>query len=168
MPQFSNSISSLVWSLSQCQSYFTTGGLPPISSSWRQTPSDSRPDFFFQLNACSYKSLCNILSDESMGLSFTIAAGPRQRIHSQVRFPQDSQPHYTVTDSRLPQPGGPDLCIYMLQEQGSLAISPGTGLPFRHLLWLGAILVVFDPASTPWRASLLFSLDVSWQRILTQ
>jgi hypothetical protein len=25
-------------SLSQSQSYFTTGGLPPISSSWRQAP----------------------------------------------------------------------------------------------------------------------------------
>jgi hypothetical protein len=31
---------------SQSQSYFTTGGLPPISSSWRQAPSDSHPDLF--------------------------------------------------------------------------------------------------------------------------
>jgi hypothetical protein len=30
-----------------CQSYFTTGGLPPISSSWRQAPWDPRPDLFF-------------------------------------------------------------------------------------------------------------------------
>jgi hypothetical protein len=29
--------------LSQSQSYFTTGGLPPISSSWRQAPWDPRP-----------------------------------------------------------------------------------------------------------------------------
>jgi hypothetical protein len=28
-------------------SYFTTGGLPPIWSSWRQAPSDSRLEFFF-------------------------------------------------------------------------------------------------------------------------
>jgi hypothetical protein len=35
-------------------------------------------------------SLCNILSDERMGLSFTIAAGPRQRCHSRVRVPRDS------------------------------------------------------------------------------
>jgi hypothetical protein len=35
-------------SQSQSQSYFTTGGLPPISSSWRQAPWDSRPDFFRQ------------------------------------------------------------------------------------------------------------------------
>jgi hypothetical protein len=36
---------------SQSQSYFTTGGLPPISSSWRQAPWDTRPEFF-QLNSC--------------------------------------------------------------------------------------------------------------------
>jgi hypothetical protein len=30
-----------------------------------------------------------------MGLSFTIAAGPRQCIHSHVRVPQDSWPHFT-------------------------------------------------------------------------
>jgi hypothetical protein len=30
-----------------------------------------------------------------MGLSFTIAAGPRQRIHSQVRVPRDTWPHFT-------------------------------------------------------------------------
>jgi hypothetical protein len=32
---------------SQSQSYFTTGGLPPISSSCRQTPWGSRPSIFF-------------------------------------------------------------------------------------------------------------------------
>jgi hypothetical protein len=36
--------------LSQSHSYFTTDGLPPISSSWRQAPWDSRPAFFCQLN----------------------------------------------------------------------------------------------------------------------
>jgi hypothetical protein len=34
--------------------YFTTGGLPSISSSWGQAPWDSRPVFFFQLNTCRY------------------------------------------------------------------------------------------------------------------
>jgi hypothetical protein len=29
------------------QSYFTTGGLPPISSSWRQKPRDPRPEILF-------------------------------------------------------------------------------------------------------------------------
>jgi hypothetical protein len=34
------------WKKSQSQGYFTTGGLPPISSSWRQTLWDSRPEIF--------------------------------------------------------------------------------------------------------------------------
>jgi hypothetical protein len=36
------------------QSYFTTGGLPPISSSWRQDPWDPQPVFVFQLNTLGY------------------------------------------------------------------------------------------------------------------
>jgi hypothetical protein len=39
------------------------------------------------------------LPDERTGLSFTIAAGPRQRSHSQVRAPRDSWPNFTVSDS---------------------------------------------------------------------
>jgi hypothetical protein len=42
------------------------------------------------------------LSDERTGLSFTIAAGPRQRSHSRVRVSWDSRPYFTVSDSRLP------------------------------------------------------------------
>jgi hypothetical protein len=34
--------------------------------------------------------LWGALSDESMGLSLTIATGPRQRSHSQVRVPRGS------------------------------------------------------------------------------
>jgi hypothetical protein len=41
-------------SQSQRQIYFTTGGLPHISSSWRQAPWESRPVFFFQLNTYGY------------------------------------------------------------------------------------------------------------------
>jgi hypothetical protein len=36
----------------QNQSYFTTGGLLPISSSWGQAPWDSRSEFFFQPSPC--------------------------------------------------------------------------------------------------------------------
>jgi hypothetical protein len=42
-----------------------------------------------------------VLSNERTGLSFVIAAGPRQRSHSRDRVPWDSQPYYTVSDSRL-------------------------------------------------------------------
>jgi hypothetical protein len=38
-----------------------------------------------------------------MVVSFTVAAGPRQRSRSQVRVPRDSWPQFTVTDSRPPR-----------------------------------------------------------------
>jgi hypothetical protein len=43
---------------SQSQSCFTTGGLPPISSSWRQAPWGSRSEilFFLPLNCCGHSS----------------------------------------------------------------------------------------------------------------
>jgi hypothetical protein len=74
-----------------------------------------------------------------MGLSFTNAAGPRQHSHSQVRAPRDSLPHFTVSDSRLPQPGGPGPSIDTSHEQGGPVIAPGTGFPFHHLLRLAGL-----------------------------
>jgi hypothetical protein len=47
---------------------------------------DSRPVILFS-NWTFAVIVLNIHSDERMGLSFTIAAGPRQRTHSQVRVP---------------------------------------------------------------------------------
>jgi hypothetical protein len=65
--------------------------------------------------------LCNIHSE-----SFTIAAGPRQCSHSQVRFLRDSWPHFTVSGSRLPHPK---------RSRSPYLYSPGTGWPIytpRH------------------------------------
>jgi hypothetical protein len=57
-------------------------------------------NFFFQLNTCSHSPY--ITSSLTRGwMSFTIAAGPRQRIHSWVRVPWDSRSYFTVSDSRL-------------------------------------------------------------------
>jgi hypothetical protein len=78
--------------------------------------------------------LCNILSDERMDVSFTIASGPRQRSHSQVRIPRESWSHFTVSHSRLPQPGAPGPRIYIPQEKGGPVIPPDTGFPFRRFL----------------------------------
>jgi hypothetical protein len=79
------------------------------------------------------------LYDERTGLPFTIAVGPRQRSHSWVRVPRDSWPHITVSDSRVPQPGGPGTRIYNIQEQGGPVITPGTGFPFHRLLGLAGL-----------------------------
>jgi hypothetical protein len=39
----------------QSQSYFMTGGLPPMSLSWQRAPWNSRPEFIFsQLNTCGH------------------------------------------------------------------------------------------------------------------
>jgi hypothetical protein len=72
------------------------------------------------------------LSDERTGLSFVIAAGPRQRSHTRVlRVPQDSWLYFSASGSRHPQPGGPSPRVYILQERGDPIVLPGTGFPFR-------------------------------------
>jgi hypothetical protein len=68
-----------------------------------------------------------------MGLSYTIAAGLRQCIYSQVRVPQDSWPHFTVSDSRLPQPG----------VQAPYLYPPRTGWPSYIFPTLGSHSVAF-------------------------
>jgi hypothetical protein len=106
-----------LWGPSQC--YFTTGGLLPISLSWRQALRDSRSAiFFFPAEHFRSSSLCNIVCDERTGLSFKIVAGPRQCSHSQVPVQWDSLPYYIVSDSGLPQPVEPGPRIYIPQEQG--------------------------------------------------
>jgi hypothetical protein len=60
------------------------------------------------------------LSDERTGLSFTIAAGPRQHIHSCILVPRASWPYFTVSDLRLPQTGGPGPCTFYI-PQGQVA-----------------------------------------------
>jgi hypothetical protein len=46
-PALSTRTLRFVIGLSQRQSYFTTGGLPSISSTWRQAPWDSQPVILF-------------------------------------------------------------------------------------------------------------------------
>jgi hypothetical protein len=43
---------------------------------------------------------------------------------------QDSWPYFTVSDSRLPQPGGPGLHIYIPQEQVGPVCTTGHWVPF--------------------------------------
>jgi hypothetical protein len=110
---------------SQSQIYITTDGQSLLVSKSIWGP---RSDFRYrQLRVC----WCGMPSlTKRMGLSFTIATGPRQRSYSRVRDPQDSWPYFTVSNSRLLQPGGPGLRIY---------IPPGTGFPFRRLIRLAGL-----------------------------
>jgi hypothetical protein len=86
---------------SESESYVTTDG-QPASLSWNKAPFwGLRPDLYYCQTVADLL-IWRALSDERTGLSFTIAAGPRQRSHFRVRFPWDSWPYFTVSDSRLP------------------------------------------------------------------
>jgi hypothetical protein len=61
-----------------------------------------------------------------MGLAIIFAAGPRQRSHSQVQVP-----HFTVSDSKLPEPGG----------QVPVLHPPGRGWPGYTPQPLGSLFV---------------------------
>jgi hypothetical protein len=81
------------------ESYVTTDG-QSASLSWNKAPIwGLRPDFYYQTVAGLFIPVA--LSDERVGLSFTIAAGSRQRSHSRVPAPWDSWQYITVSDSRL-------------------------------------------------------------------
>jgi hypothetical protein len=102
-------------------------------------PWDPRPAIFFSTGRLRAQFLCNILSDQRMSLLFIISVGPRQRSHSQVRVQRDSWPNFTVSNSRLPQPGGPGPRIYIPQEQDGPVVPPGTGFHFCRLLRLAGL-----------------------------
>jgi hypothetical protein len=85
---------------SESESSVTTDG-QSASLSWCQAPIwDLQLDFYYCQTFAGLLTW-GALSYERMGLSFTIAAGPRQRSHSWVRVPWNSWPYFTVSDSRL-------------------------------------------------------------------
>jgi hypothetical protein len=95
------------------------------------------PDFYYCLTVAGLLIL-GTLSDESTSLSFTIAAGPRQHSHSRVRVPRDSLTYFTLSEPRLPQPGGPGPVLYS-PGTGDPIRPSGTGFPFRRLLRLAGL-----------------------------
>jgi hypothetical protein len=85
-----------------------------------------------------------------MGLSFTIATDPRQRCRSHVRVPRDSWSYFTISDSRLSQPGalGPRVYIYPTGTRWPTYI-PTHWVPFSSPPTTRRDAVeVFEPAST--------------------
>jgi hypothetical protein len=106
--QLEGADSDAMLSHSHSQSYCTTVGLQPISSSWRQAPWDSRQVILFSKWTIPAILLRKILSNEGMGLSYIIAAGPRQLSHSQVWVPRNSCLRF-----KTPQLGGRGLRIYI-------------------------------------------------------
>jgi hypothetical protein len=85
-----------------------------------------------------------------MGQSFTTAAGPRKRSHSRVRVPRDSWPHFSVSYSRLPQPGGPGPRIYILLGTGW----PRHWVPFSSPPRLARLRWRYDSTQSPHESQL--------------
>jgi hypothetical protein len=70
----------------ESESYVTTDG-QSASLSWMKAPTwGLRPDLYYCLTVAGLL-IWGALSHERTGLSFTIAAGPRQRSHFRVRVP---------------------------------------------------------------------------------
>jgi hypothetical protein len=68
---------------SESEPYITTDG-QSASLSWNKAPGwGLRPDFYYCQTVAGLL-MWGVLSDLRTGLSFTIAAGPRQRSHSRV------------------------------------------------------------------------------------
>jgi hypothetical protein len=70
------------------------------SLSWNKAPIWGLQPKFYYCQTVAGLMMWRALSDEKMGLLFATAAGSRQRSHSRGTW--DSQPYFTVSDSRLP------------------------------------------------------------------
>jgi hypothetical protein len=86
--------------------------------------------FLLQSDTCGFVDMRRPLWRED-GFVFYNWCCLRHRSHSQVRVPRGSWPYFTVSDLRLPKPGGSGPCIYISQEQGGPVITPGTGFQPR-------------------------------------
>jgi hypothetical protein len=129
---------------------------------------DTRADFCYS-QTVMLSTMWNSHSEERTSLSFTIAADHRYGSHSMVPVLRDSWPCFTISDSRIPKPGGLGPRIYVPQEQCAqvypLALDSFSSSPTTHR----AMVAVFDPASTPirlyaviiWNANCKFRLSGS-------
>jgi hypothetical protein len=114
-------------------SHITTDG-QSASLSWYQAPHVRLMTRFLLLSDhCGFVDMGRPLWREDGSVVYNCCC-LCQRSHSQVRVPRDSWPHFTVSDLRLPKPGGPGPCIYNPQEQGGPVIPTDTG--FLNTEWM--------------------------------
>jgi hypothetical protein len=112
---------------------FTANQFVLPTSPFRRTTSNS----ILQLNTFGYSSY--VTSSLTRGwvcrLQLLLVLASAVILRSESR---GTRAYFTLSDSRLSQPGGPGARIYIPQEQGGPVILPGTGIPFRRLLRLAA------------------------------
>jgi hypothetical protein len=119
--------------MSESESYFTTGGLLPISSSWRQTHWDPRQIFYFQLNTCGYSPyvtssltrgwVCHL--QLLLGLASTVIHGSKSRgTHDHILLSQildspnleDQVPVLISPRNTVDQLVLPRTCLYIQRD----------------------------------------------------
>jgi hypothetical protein len=114
-------LSRMKYAERQSQSYFTTGGVPPISLSWCQTPWDSWRDFFFNWTLTVIVRLFVAIPDFRRFTEPLPSNGHNhQNILTNVTY---SSKAYIITDSKLSDDyispfhkfTGPT-CYYWLQD----------------------------------------------------
>jgi hypothetical protein len=117
--------------------YVTTDG-QAASLSWNKAPIwVLRPDFYYCQTVAVYwcGTLC-LTRGQVCRLKLLLALARAVILGSESRGMRD---HILLSDSRLLQPGGPGLSIYIPQEQGDPVKPPGTGVPFRRLPLLAGL-----------------------------
>jgi hypothetical protein len=108
-----------------------------------------RSYFIFQLNICGYSPYVTSSLTRGWGLSFTIAAGRRQRSHFQVRVPRDLWPHFTASRYETPRKWKTSSPYLYPPETWWPGYKPRHWLPFSSPpTTRRAPVEVFDPAST--------------------
>jgi hypothetical protein len=124
---------------SQNQIYVTTDS-QSASLSWCQAPIWGPSTVFYYFETVTNLLMWGAFSDERTGLSFTIAAGPRQRNHFSDPSPTGLMPmFYCLRFETAPTWRARSPRIYILQEKGDPVIPLGIGFPFRHLLRLAGL-----------------------------
>jgi hypothetical protein len=106
-----------------------------VSLSWYKAPIwGLRPDFYYCRTVAGLLGW-GALSGERTGLSFTIAAGPRQRSRSRVRVMWNSRPYFSVSDSRLffPSPPTTRRATVGVVDPGSTQDSPEESLAAPYI-----------------------------------
>jgi hypothetical protein len=114
---------------------FTANQFVLATSPWRLTTSN----FIFQLNACGYSPYVtsSLTRVWVCRLQLLLVLASAVVLRSESRGTHGTP--FTVSDSRLPQPGGQGPRIYIPQEQSGPVMPPGTGFPFRRLLRLAGL-----------------------------
>jgi hypothetical protein len=120
---------------SESESYVTTDG-QSASLCWNKAPIwGLRPDFYYCQTVASL-SMWGPLSDERTGLSFTIAAGARQRSHFRVRVPWDSRPYFTLSESGLPLSSPPTTRSATVEVFDPASTRETTDISITTAIWI--------------------------------